>query len=259
MACSKYTLTNTGSTSINFNYRRCDDSMWEYQVNLDRNETKNIWLINDTYSIAQSFQSNVVLVNNGTFPFGPTPTPSVTPTNTPTISVTPTNTPTVTPTVTETNTPTPSVTTTNTPTVTPTATNTPTPTTTNTPTPTETPTNTPTPTPTPQPATFQVINDSIDAVVDDLSFNGVPVTYVSGTTFPISSGETGVFSTFETGSNNTLSIVYSATTSGQSVTVAHPFGNPCDNLLTGSNTLNSFIFTLQPTQNATLTFTGTTC
>jgi hypothetical protein len=249
MACSKYTLTNTGSTSINFNYRRCDDSMWEYQVNLDRNETKNIWLINDTYSIAQSFQSNVVLVNNGTFPFGPTPTPSVTPTNTPTISLTPTNTPT--PSVTTTNTPTvtPSVTATNTPTVTPTTTNTP----------TVTPTITPTPTSTPQPATFQVINDSIDAVVDDLSFNGVPVTYVSGTTFPISSGETGVFSTFETGSNNTLSIVYSATTSGQSVTVAHPFGNPCDNLLTGSNTLNSFIFTLQPTQDATLTFTGTTC
>ena len=84
MACSKYTLTNTGSTSVNFNYRRCDDSMWQYQVNLDPNETKNIWLINQTYSIATLFQPNVVLVNN-TFPLTPTPTAtSIPPTPTPT-------------------------------------------------------------------------------------------------------------------------------------------------------------------------------
>jgi hypothetical protein len=52
MACSKYTITNTGSTIVNFNYRRCDDAMWEYQVGLEPSETKNIWLINDTYSTA---------------------------------------------------------------------------------------------------------------------------------------------------------------------------------------------------------------
>ena len=57
MACTKYTLTNTGSTVVNFNYRRCDDSMWEYQVNLNPNETKNIWFINGTYSIAQLFKN----------------------------------------------------------------------------------------------------------------------------------------------------------------------------------------------------------
>ena len=44
MACSKYTLTNTGTTQVNFNYRRCDDAMWEYQVELEPNQTKNIWL-----------------------------------------------------------------------------------------------------------------------------------------------------------------------------------------------------------------------
>ena len=143
MACSKYTLTNTGSTIINFNYRRCDDSMWEYQVELNPNQTKNIWLINNTYSIAQLYQSSVVLVNNGVFPPvypSPTPTltPSVTPTNTPTPSVTATNTgtPTNTPTNTQTSTPT----TTTTLTASPTSTTTPT----NTPTNTETPTNTPT-------------------------------------------------------------------------------------------------------------------
>ena len=50
MACSKYTLTNTGSTTTYFNYRRCDDAMWEYQVSLEPNQTKNIWLLNGSYS-----------------------------------------------------------------------------------------------------------------------------------------------------------------------------------------------------------------
>mgnify|MGYP000035190764 FL=1 len=68
MACSKYTLTNTGSTQVNFNYRRCDDSMWEFQVELEPNQTKNIWLIDDTYSIAPLFTPNVILINNGVFP-----------------------------------------------------------------------------------------------------------------------------------------------------------------------------------------------
>jgi hypothetical protein len=152
MACSKYTLTNTGSTAINFNYRRCDDSMWEYQVNLDPNQTKNIWLINGTYQIAQLFAPSVNLVDDGVYPLTPTPTPSITPTATPTptASVTPTLTPTasVTPTVTTTSTITPTPTTSVTPTVTATSTATPTPTVTSTATPTPTVTSTETPTPT---------------------------------------------------------------------------------------------------------------
>ena len=151
MACSKYTLTNTGSTSVNFNYRRCDDSMWQYQVNLDPNETKNIWLINQTYSIATLFQPNVALVNN-TFPLTPTPTAtSIPPTPTPTatsISPTPTAT-SISPTPTATSiSPTPTATSIS---PTPTATSiSPTPTATSvspTATPTETPVATPTPTP----------------------------------------------------------------------------------------------------------------
>jgi hypothetical protein len=130
MACSKYTLTNTGTTAVNFNYRRCDDSMWDYQVNLDPNQTKNIWLIDGTYGIADAYVGSVSLVNDGVYPLTPTPTPTntSTPTNTPTPSITPTLTPTNT----------------ETPTNTPTNTETPT----NTPTSTETPTPTPTPTPT---------------------------------------------------------------------------------------------------------------
>jgi len=130
MACSKYTLTNTGTTAINFNYRRCDDAMWEYQVNLDPNQTKNIWLINNTFNISPVFSHNLQLVNDGTYPLTPTPTPTNTPTPSTTLPVTPTQTSTTTstptPTTTSTSTPTPTVTPTNTSTLTPTPTITPT-------------------------------------------------------------------------------------------------------------------------------------
>jgi len=173
MACSKYTLTNTGTTVINFNYRRCDDAMWQYQIELYPNETKNIWLMDDTFSIAPLFNTNIILTDEGVFPPvyatpTPTPTPSVTPSITPTqtttATVTPTNTGTPpvtptntsTPTNTQTNTGTPNATSTPTATLglTPTATETqtPTPTNTQTGTPAETPTNTPTNTQTGTPA-----------------------------------------------------------------------------------------------------------
>ena len=66
MDCKKYVLTNTGSTTINFNYRRCDDTMWEYQIPLKPNQTKNIWLIDGTFSTA--FASSVVINDGGVFP-----------------------------------------------------------------------------------------------------------------------------------------------------------------------------------------------
>jgi hypothetical protein len=128
--------------------------MWEYQVNLQPNETKNIWLINGTYGAAPLYNSVISLVNNGAFPplnatLTPTPTPTVTPTGSGTPTPTPTNTETPTPTTTntETPTPTPSNTATNTPTPSTTSPVTPTPT--NTETPTPTPSNTATNTPTP--------------------------------------------------------------------------------------------------------------
>ena len=124
MACSKYTLTNTGTSIANFSYRRCDDNMWEYQVPLDPSETKNIWLINGSYGTA--FSNVILLENQGAFPplnatATPTPTPTTTPTNTPTPSVTPTQTGTAS--VTATPTPTPTKTAAVTPTPTPTAIN----------------------------------------------------------------------------------------------------------------------------------------
>lgn len=156
MACSKYILTNTGSTITNFSYRRCDDSMWDYQVELLPNQTKNIWVIDGTYTVAPSFKNSISLVDQGPFPPisatntptpsntqtpSPTITPTETPTNTPTPSVTATQTPTQTQTSTPTNTSTSTPTNTTTPTQTPTQTNTQTPSNT----PTETPPNTPTP------------------------------------------------------------------------------------------------------------------
>jgi len=180
MACSKYILTNTGSTIVTFNYRRCDDGMWSYQVELEPNQTKNIWLVNNTYSSANV---TIVVVNEGAFPpAGATPTPTPTPTNTPTVSTTPTNTPTNTatptgtPSVTSTPTNTPSDTPTQTPTGTPEVTQTPTTTATETPTPT--PTGTPevtsTPTPTGTSAVTPTPTCSPNAVSVELSFGDTP-------------------------------------------------------------------------------------
>ena len=83
MSCSKYTLTNTGSSIVNFSYQRCDDAMWEYQVELNPNQTKTIWLLDTTYSTA--FSTSIVEVDLGAFPptdNGPTLTPTPTPTET---------------------------------------------------------------------------------------------------------------------------------------------------------------------------------
>jgi hypothetical protein len=184
MACSKYILTNTGSTLVNFSYRRCDDSLWDYQVELLPNQTKNIWVIDGTYTVAPSFKGGILLINEGSFPpISATSTPTPSPTNTPSQTATPTNT--------ATNTPTPSVTTTqtSTPTSTPTPTNTETPTQTptttttltSTPTPTQTETQTPTPTntttPTPTP-TSPLQSFSVYSAItsNEACDNGVSVT-----------------------------------------------------------------------------------
>jgi hypothetical protein len=211
MACSKYTLTNTGTTVVNFSYRRCEDSMWDYQVELLPNQLKNIWVIDGTYTVASSFKNSIVLVNGGAFPpTGPTPTPTptppVTPSNTPTPSVTatPTGTAAVTPTPTTTSTPTASETATLTPT--PTETHTPTPTASLTPTttPTVTPTNTSSVTPTPSvtatitPSPTEPIRYEHDNICHS-EFNGTSVcdctqTATVWTDQPTISGSTVMFS-----------------------------------------------------------------
>ena len=99
MACNKYILTNTGDTTINFSYRRCGDGMWQYQIDLLPEESKNIWLIDGTFSTTLSYLNELVLEDTGVFPptitgETPTPTPILTITPTPTVTSTPTPTPT---------------------------------------------------------------------------------------------------------------------------------------------------------------------
>jgi hypothetical protein len=68
--------------------------MWDYQVELTPNQTKNIWLINGTYSISSVYTGIISLVNQGPFPpISETPTPTPTNTSTPTPTPTPTSTP----------------------------------------------------------------------------------------------------------------------------------------------------------------------
>ena len=160
MACSKYTLRNTGTTIAEFSYRRCDDSMWQYQVELDPSEIKNIWLIDGTYS--SGFANSIVLTNLGVFP-----PVRVTPTSTPT----PTGTPAITPT--------PSVTASQTGT----AAVTPTPTTTTTLTSTPSQTETSTPTPTPTPFNYSVLLGS-GTTQDDACSATDTALYVSRTQGP---------------------------------------------------------------------------
>jgi hypothetical protein len=96
MGCSKYSLINTGSTVINFNYQKCEDALWEYQVELRPGETKNIWFLTGTFSIAPFFNQEISINNEGVFPplpVTPTPTPSETPAETPTPTPTPTTVP----------------------------------------------------------------------------------------------------------------------------------------------------------------------
>lgn len=180
MACSKYILTNTGSTIATFNYRRCDDGMWVYQVELEPNQVKNIWLVNNTYSSANV---TIVVDDEGAFPpAGATPTPTPTPTNTPTVTTTPTNTPTNTqtatntPTLTQTPTDTPSETPTQTPT--PSAEVTPTPSITASETPTPTPSTTAAETPTPTPTSTASVTPtptcSPNAASISLSYGDTP-------------------------------------------------------------------------------------
>ena len=275
MACSKYTLTNTGSTIVNFNYRRCDDSMWEYQVELVQNQTKNIWLINNTYSIAPSFSSSVVLINNGAYPTVlPTHTPTVTPTSTPTQTPTPTQTGTAavtpTPSATQTGTAavTPTPTNTETPTQTPTNTSTPTPTQTGTaavtPTPSATPTGTAavTPTPTQSRFTFAITSGVTSNVACDSGVAGTiygdesifndNTQFYNSLTGPVSIDMTGYYanlgvvvqltsSGFETGGYTLCSILPTLT---QTPTVTQTPTNTATSTPTPTPTIGYYIYSL---------------
>ena len=109
MNCIKYTIVNTGSTIISINYMRCEDSMWQYNVEVHPNDIKNIWFEEGTFSQA-GFNNELIIQDFGVFPpVTMTPTPSFVPESSPTPTPTNTTTPSVTPTLTPTPSATPAV------------------------------------------------------------------------------------------------------------------------------------------------------
>ena len=169
MACKKYTLTNTTSSTQTFSYQECSNSMWVYDVLLEPNQTKTIWLLDSTF---QSYYTNdMTIVDEGVFP--PTPSSSSsTPTPTPTQSVTPSSS--------STPTPTPSVTTT--PTVTPSVT--PSGTASVTPTPPITPSTTPS-------FNFEVLNtNTVGAYIEGITATTGSIITKSGYSYPVNEGDT---------------------------------------------------------------------
>jgi len=165
MACKKYVLTNNTVKTQTFSYQECSNNMWVYDVLLEPEQTKNIWLVNGTF---QSYYTNdMTIVDDGVFPpvASPTPSPSSTPTNTPTPSVT--------------TTPTPSVTTT--PTVTPSVT--PSGTAAATPTPTVTPSATPS-------FNFEVGNiNTVGAYIEGITATTGSITTKTGYSYPVNQGD----------------------------------------------------------------------
>ncbi len=99
MAGQKYTVQNTTTSTVFINYQRLSDNMWQYQVPLEPNQVKTLWVVTGTFDpVANNLPLNVI--EEETFPPAPTltPTPSITATITPTPTITPTVTPTKTPT-----------------------------------------------------------------------------------------------------------------------------------------------------------------
>lgn len=59
MECYKYTISNLGSEVASFNYQKCSNSQWEYNVELLPNESKNIWALDGSFNISNFFESSV--------------------------------------------------------------------------------------------------------------------------------------------------------------------------------------------------------
>ena len=62
MACSKYTITNTGSTNVNYNYQNCEDNIWKYQVEITPSQTRDIFVVDNTFSTAYVSHYEIIIV-----------------------------------------------------------------------------------------------------------------------------------------------------------------------------------------------------
>lgn len=83
------------------------------------------------------------------------------------------------------------------------------------------PSNTPSNSPTPPSGVYFVVNSvySLDVDINDVTVDGVSVTYVSGDNFPVNGG--GGYGTFQTTLTGTRTVVvyYGSTTPGQTITL----------------------------------------
>ena len=68
MSCKKITIFNNGPSIISFNYQRCSDSQWEYNVNLYQGQTKNIWALDNTFQYPEFFSTELTVENQENFP-----------------------------------------------------------------------------------------------------------------------------------------------------------------------------------------------
>lgn len=59
MECYRYSISNLGSEIISFNYQKCNNYQWEYNVELLPNESKNIWALEGSFNMSKFYDSSV--------------------------------------------------------------------------------------------------------------------------------------------------------------------------------------------------------
>ena len=67
MACKKYTISNTGTSVVTFSYQKCDTAEWEYQNQLLPNQVKNVWSLDDTFTVPSFFQNELNITSENFF------------------------------------------------------------------------------------------------------------------------------------------------------------------------------------------------
>lgn len=86
-----------------------------------------------------------------------------------------------------------------------------------------------------------VQNSSLDISITGVFIDGVPVTYSSGSNFPVTAGNNGNFTTSQTGFGKTVSISYSTSISGQNIYFYDSgFTGTCENAAFGGGSFSVF-------------------
>lgn len=86
-------------------------------------------------------------------------------------------------------------------------------------------------------AQVQVSNTSSWVSIDSVEINTVPITYVSGDGLPMSTGQSGNFTSTEIG-NYTITVVYTASSIGDNILIVDSAGTPyCQASIVPGNTI----------------------